>query len=747
MRTSSTDATKPRRRARRLVLAGALIATGALAFGASEARAGKYQVAQCGWRIGADADWDQHAAPSRFRPEAFCLPPDGSDPFDGVHLSSTTRPGGGTVAGGKFARWRWVAPPGTGIVHVRGLWWSALRDGFEQRLGTGGGGDFSPFATADAAHTPPGAFAAGLRSARRSFQSRLLCARPEGRRCDLGPASFAAIRSVELTLTDDSSPRPQLGGGIAARGWRRGTQSAEIGATDSGSGVRSTETLIDGARIARSEHACFEKKIGGGLEATRMGPCELRRTASQPVDTARISDGRHRLRACAIDFAGNRRCTARRLLRTDNTAPAAPRGLELRGGGGWQRRNVFEPVWANPDQGPGSPIAGASYRLTGPGGFDSGERQRAKRGITSLGRLTVPRPGAYLLGVWLRDEAGNESPSNSSGTALLFDDLSPSVTFQNHRDRAHPEIVAATVRDRHSGPADGVISYRRAGRRRWTSLPSTLRHSPEHQGEAELLARFPSDRVRPGRYRFRATVADAAGNRAASTRRSNGSAMVLHAPLKRRTRLRARLRLGGRGGRRLKVPYGARPELTGRLGLRAGAGLAGRRLRIAIRPARGSLAGFRLLHARTGPGGRFRVELGTGTSRRLRVSFAGSEVLARDRAAPLRLLVRAGVELSASRRALRTGELLRLSGIVHSGSARLPSRGKLVMVEYLERAGGRWAPVLLTRTGREGLFRARYRFRYVSGVARIRLRALAPPEQGWPYAAGASAPLTVTVRG
>ena len=55
--------------------------------------------------------------------------------------------------------------------------------------------------------------------------------------------------------------------------------------------------------------------------------------------------------------------------------------------------------------------------------------------------------------------------------------------------------------------------------------------------------------------------------------------------------------------------------------------------------------------------------------------------------------------------------------------------------------------MLITRAGPDGRFRARYRFRYVSGLARIELRALAPAEQGWPYAPGASEPVTVTVRG
>jgi len=55
--------------------------------------------------------------------------------------------------------------------------------------------------------------------------------------------------------------------------------------------------------------------------------------------------------------------------------------------------------------------------------------------------------------------------------------------------------------------------------------------------------------------------------------------------------------------------------------------------------------------------------------------------------------------------------------------------------------------VLVTRSDHEGRFRARYRFRYVSGIASIRLRAAVLAEERWPYAPGSSAPVTIQVRG
>ena len=58
--------------------------------------------------------------------------------------------------------------------------------------------------------------------------------------------------------------------------------------------------------------------------------------------------------------------------------------------------------------------------------------------------------------------------------------------------------------------------------------------------------------------------------------------------------------------------------------------------------------------------------------------------------------------------------------------APLPRRGKLVAIQYYESAAKRWRPVLVTRSDHNGRFHASYRFRYVSGSARIRLRAVRP---------------------
>ncbi|MFN8161788.1 MAG: hypothetical protein U0R52_12180 [Solirubrobacterales bacterium] len=645
------------RRRRRAVLAAAAAAALAalLALAAPPAAsAGKYGVVQCGWRVGSEAEFSTNAAPGKFRPDSLCVPPAGGDPFELAHLKSFAVPAGGTVSGGRLALWRWTAPPGTAMVNVRGSWWHALHDGFRHRLGTAAAG-FEPFAEADSTATAPSAFAAGFDPPRRTFESRLLCARPEDRHCALDPSSFSAVRALTLTLSDPSDPRPSLGGPLLSGGWHRGTGELDLGAADTGSGLSGLRIEMDGAPAIERQVRCSQMQVGGERRATRMAPCPGRQRSPATVDTASLRDGAHSLRACAEDFSGNSACTAARQALTDNTAPAAPRGLGVVGGEGWRARNGFAVRWVNPQQAPGAPIAGAGYRVAGPGTRPSASARASGDGIDSLSGIEVPRPGAFELSVWLRDAAGNEDPAAAATVPLLFDDVAPRIRIVSPRARGGR--IEARLSDADSGLASGRIMLRtagaghRAGRAagaghradrtagagRWTELPT----APVARGarRAELVARLDFSGLRPGRYRLRAEAGDLAGNRSASGRTEDGRPAILLVPL--------------------------------------------------LRP---------------------------------------------------------GVSFRASPPRLRNGEAVRLSGRVAVPGG--PSRGgKLVVIQYLESSSGSWRSVLLTRTRPGGGYRATYRFRYVTGLARIRMRALLPTERGWPYARTASRPRTLTVRG
>ncbi len=507
--------------------------------------------------------------------------------------------------------------------------------------------------------------------------------------------------------------------------------------------------MLDGSRAALTEYPCAKALIGSEWRATQMQPCLASAGATQSIATTAYSDGPHTLLHCATDFAANRACAAPQTVLIDNNPPAHPRSPSLAGGEGWRRANDFDLSWANPDQAPGSPIAGAGWRLLGPNGFDGGAQFAPGRDRTALNDLALPASGAYSLWLWLRDEAGNEAPGSALTVPLRLDTVRPGIAFAPAAGTEPPERIRAEVDDADSGPAGGSILYRRADSERWLELPTKLLPG-DAAGRAHLVAPMPE--IAPGTYLFRADAFDGAGNAASTTLRADGTQMALRKAAaavvpRAKTRLFVRLR-GSRGrGDRLTLPFGETALLGGRLTRADGAGVGGRQVQVVSRPSRGALGRAAVATAATGASGGFRLELPGGPSRRLDVSFAGDGGLEPSSHSALELRVRSGIVLHASPRSLRTGELLYLSGRVRRLGTPMPRRGKLVAVQYLETETGRWRPVLVTRSGHEGRFRARYRFRYVTGRARIALRAVALAEERWPYAPGASAPVTVRVAG
>ena len=744
----------------RIVGLGLALALALLLLLARDAEAGKYSVAQCGWYVGIDAGWADTTGGAKFRPDAFCAVAPGADPFDGVHVKSFTQ-ASGTVSGTRFARWRWDAPPGTAITRITGTWWQALHDGIEQRIGTMSPAGFSPFAVATVTNVTPRSFVAGFSPPAPAIEDRLLCARAEAKWCSLEPGSWSAVRALTITVEDNGVPAAAIGGDLTAGGWRRGVQSFGFSGNDGGSGVRFGETSIDGGRVDLTEYLCQKVQISGEWRGTRMQPCLTLVGGSGAVDTNRFSDGPHTLGHCATDFAGNVGCAAPRTVLIDNNPPAGPHTPSLAGGDGWRRTDDFDLSWANPDQGRASPIWGAYWRITGPGGFDTGVKLAPGQWVTSLTDRSVPAAGAYTLHLWLRDEAGNDAASTAVEVPLLLDTIAPGVSFEQTPEREPdeelPSTIAALVTDAHSGPAGGAISIRRLGADNWVELPTKLAPGAA-ASSARLVAALPRD-LGPGTYLFRADAADDAGNTATSTRRADGTEMALRrvavaqrardaaAAGRDRTRLFARLRWRHRSGPKLTVPFGVAATLSGRLVTADGAGLAGRALRIVSRPSRGALAKRRVDEVRTGSHGGFRLRLAAGPSRRITVSFAGDERLDGSRRLGIALRVRGGLRLDAVPSAVRTGGVVHFSGRVRTRGAPLPRRGKLIAIQYYEAEAGRWRPVLFVRSDRSGYFRARYRFRYVSGAARIRFRAVALAEERWPYSTGASAALIVRVSG
>lgn len=703
------------------------------------AGAARYTVAQCGWKVGNDGDWLETAS-ERFSRSSWCGVPAGSDAWDGVHVTSGIRGSTAAIGGTRFSRWRWSAPPTTGIVTVTGTRWNVLKDNFQHRLGSAApGGPFTPFAEYTATDTAR-SFSRSFAPAAAAFESRLLCALPSDRYCSVTGTSLAGVRGLTMTVNDPVAPAATLNGEFRSERWLGGTQAVEYTASDAGSGVSSSQTWVDGVVRAETDHPCSKARIAGQWQAEKMQPCRTGADGRHVIDTTRLSDGPHQITSCAIDFALNRGCAVAATLRSDNTPPSAPRGLAVVGGDGWHRSGEFAVSWVEPDQGVAAPIAGSRHRITGPGGFDTGVVEAASSG--GLSGIELRTPGEYRLSVWLVDAAGNENPATSSDATLRFDDIPPSA-FLVPPIRNLPEQLQVRIQDEHSGPAGGTVEYRRKGGDQWRGLPTRMDRSGE---QAELTARFPSDDLPPGIYAIRATVRDGAGNETVAYVRANGTRLTLRAPLKRATRIEARLTGGESSGRSATVPYGRAATVSGRLRADGGGGVAGEQVTISQLFGAGSRATRSVGMVRTGPGGRFALRLPAGPSRRVTVTFAGDQRLSGS-SAVLRLGVLGSLSFSATPNRLQTGQRVRFRGRVRSGAARLPSRGNLIAIRYFEKSSSTWRPMLVTRTDAWGRYRASYRFRYITGTARIRMRATLLPSQAFPYLPANSPVAHLRVRG
>jgi hypothetical protein len=383
--------------------------------------------------------------------------------------------------------------------------------------------------------------------------------------------------------------------------------------------------------------------------------------------------------------------------------------------------------------------------------------------------------GVHTVGGCATDFAGDQGCAAEA--RIQVDNSPPALAIVG----AGEGEATATLSDRYSGIGSGAISVRRADAEGWTDLPTEI--DRDGSGGATLTARLPD--LGGAAYSLRVVGTDAVGNTATVQQRVPGSAAEgsgrapggggkgndggkkgggssgkgaasssgvegTSSTSGRATHLVARLvRKGDRdpAGSSLTVDYGTAVEVRGRLTDARGGGVEGRPVTVVVRGAAGVGGAPERRRVLTDRGGRFDLRLPAGTSRRVVVAFHGGGGFATAPRRSLALRVRAAVSLAAEPTDLDTGESVRLHGQVRLGPARVSRRGKLIAIQYLERATGRWRPALVVRTDAKGRFDTKYRFRYVTGLAEIRLRATAPAEGRWPFARGSSVPVTVEVHG
>jgi hypothetical protein len=189
----------------------------------------------------------------------------------------------------------------------------------------------------------------------------------------------------------------------------------------------------------------------------------------------------------------------------------------------------------------------------------------------------------------------------------------------------------------------------------------------------------------------------------------------------------------------VRSTHGSLVAIRARLRGVGGQPLAGREVAVTLVSRNGAV---RRPTARTDAAGRLALLLRARRSAVVRLAFPG------DRAAlpsyrRLAIHVPATVTMRTSRTLARGGRHVAFHGRVRGGF--LPRRGKLVEVQAHFR--DRWRTISAVRADRSGRWRFAYAFGASPVLTTYRLRARAPTEAGYPFAAGASRPVRVTVLG
>jgi 5-hydroxyisourate hydrolase-like protein (transthyretin family) len=248
----------------------------------------------------------------------------------------------------------------------------------------------------------------------------------------------------------------------------------------------------------------------------------------------------------------------------------------------------------------------------------------------------------------------------------------------------------------------------------------------------------------PGEYEFKATATDVAGNQSETTRRGDGTAMVLSFPLREPVQLSAGL---PGGSKRQTIPYRKGSRASGTLVDASGTPLVGHQVTVEEFFGAGALIDRRIRTVTTDEDGRWTSKLPAGPSRRVTATFEGSQRYRPMKANGGLLRVRSKASFGISRSRVPEGGRVLFSGRVGHKAARIPTGGKLIELQVRESAG-RWNTVREAfYTKSSGRFRLGYRFgKFYETNATFRFRLKVVHEQGWPYKAPVrSRPRAVTV--
>lgn len=743
-----------------------LVCVAVACIGAASAKASFYQMVLCAANNGSNGFQTATNTVSANNPggifsiENYCGPA-GFPAGNGAFIRIVENQSAGNAGNTAYASVSWTAPSPISIVAGGGYTRQPgeFRDGWRARFwgedhggggphnilmqgsGVGGGGIFWGTCSTFCSHLWPFGGWGGYRR----FIYEMTCVRPAG--CDRAGWNGTDANTFILTLDDPSPSQVWLTNGstLMSGQWVKGTQTATYAWSEQGSGIRFERLYVDNAERWGIDHIaagqCNRDAWGGVGEFARdwaACPNASNIGRSYTFDTASIPDGAHTLKVCTQDYAqwqglagtGGQSCTSG-TIRTDNSAPGAPSGLQVTSANPERYLDRFGAQFALPPNS-GSPVTKVHYEVTDAAGKVVKPKQTlAATNPTALSAIEGPKePGEYRLRVWLEDQVGNVGPTASAevprdtkppaapqGISVVPPSASAAgdgfdVRWRNLADAGSPIV---TARYQVVGPNGAVL------------VPTADVGGEDPQAIESLDA--PAAR---GEATLRVWLRDAEGNvGAASTaplayrcpRSANGSGLMLSAGL-------------GEAGDAAEevVRQDSGVLLRGRL-RGPGGGVADASVCVFSRVITDQASEFAGI-AMTDAEGRYGLAVSAGPSRELTAVYRRGH---RELSAAATLLSRVKPTLEVRRKVVRNKRYARFYGHIPG-----PHNDRVVVVLQVKQGKG-WRAFRRYRTRDNGRYRLVYRFGRTTRPATYLMRAQVRQQGGYPYLPGNSKQLRLRV--
>jgi hypothetical protein len=562
-----------------------------------------------------------------------------------------------------------------------------------------------------------------------------------------GALVAGTVVGQENVRIDRLPPTVDAVGGAGTR-WVRDAVTLNVTGTDQSglSGMAGAENsdpnYTDGAYLTYEVDGGVAHHVRGG-------------SATIPL----ADDGSHIITVQATDLAGNDGQRKSVMVKIDREAPTL--AIE-----GVPENNVLVNgdvtlKMAATDKLSGMDAAPAD-QATSDGGYleyqlDGGGMQASRGATTSI---TVSDDGTHTMRARAVDNAGNASAWRT--VTFSQDKTRPGGGLET-ADPNNPRLISFYVSEACIKSAS--IELRRPGGE-WFALDTTI---SDHHVSATVPDEIWNER---GSYEVRALVTDCAGNSAILDRQYGGShdgaAAVVALPARVATALKASFarltvrcvtrrkaskvaacKVGVKKATRPRKRAKSKPKATrvvhGVLMTDGGLPLTRQAVDLQVRPRMLMSAWKTIRTARTDGRGRVVFHLPKSPSLEARLVFQQTDGFGASRSASLRTSVRAGATIKASVRTVRNGGAVRFSGKLSGGY--LPKHGREVELQGYNPAKRRWIPIRTAglKADKKGRWKAAYRFTATRRITTYAFRLRVPARPDYPFAAGYSKIVKVTV--